>query len=111
MLDKKTLFRYVLLLIAITSFSACGGSSDSSGTFISSGNNSEALNECVLSENESTISLESGESCEISSDLAQTFSISAGEISCNEGNLTFGGSVFSATNGVAFGDLTLICGA
>ena len=107
MLNNKALLLGSALSLTIIGLSACGGSSDSSGSIINSvGSNDDVI--CSVSN--STIALADGERCEISDETASLFNISAGEISCESGNLTFGGSTFSSNGtGLLFNGLTLIC--
>ena len=83
-----------------------GGSSDSEST---SGNTqAEVVSDCTVESD--AITLASGAKCNVTATIASTYSLTAGEISCDNGTLTYGGSTFTSANaGIIFNGLTFIC--
>ena len=90
------------LAFTLAACSSGGGGSDSEGSMVSTGT------DCVLIM--SQITLQSGQSCSLSQADADLFSTSAGNISCDNGTITYNGNTFSSgANGFSFNGLTLLC--
>jgi hypothetical protein len=86
----------------------CGGGSDD--TEAPAKEKIDVINDCVI-END-TLSLANGEKCNLTESSAGGYSITSGEISCDSGVLTYGGSTFTSANaGITFNGLTFMCAA
>ena len=101
----------ITLSLSIAMLSACGGGSSDGGsqntTQITPTNEPETPN-CVIVLN--TISLAHQENCTLTSADADLYGNTAGDISCSNGSLTYGGSQFSSgTNGIVFNGLSIVC--
>ena len=96
---------YVVTLLSVLTI-GCGGSSDSGVDEISE--KEQEVSDCIV-END-TISLTSGGICNIKDSDAVTYSISSGEVSCDNGVLTYGSGTFTSANaGITFNGLTFMC--
>lgn len=96
-----------LIILAILGLVASGCSSSSKDSWP---NETEGLgvSECIILTDE--VQMSSGEVCTLSEENVAQYSVSPGEVECDAGILTFGGSEFnSATDGVNFGGLTIYC--
>ena len=102
--------KYLLLSAVLFSISGCGGGSDSDSQSDDGGAENQETADCTVVNN--AITLTSGGSCNITEDIAGTFSVTAGDILCDNTVLTYGGSSFSSNgNGLSFNGLTFICQA
>lgn len=99
----------ISLLAIVALLCACGSDGGSDPAPANTQTSSSAQNEnCVVMM--STIALSSGESCTLTQEDADMFSVSAGEISCNAGTITYNGSTFSSgSNNVTFNGLSISC--
>lgn len=92
----------ILVLFAV----GCGGSDSTND----SNTESEEVKVESCSISNDTISLKSGESCELSDSQANVYGTSSGDLSCNSGTLTYNGNTFtSGQAGITFNGLTFVC--
>lgn len=100
----KTKLFYSLVVLA----SACGGGGGGVDTStILNPRFNDGVDDCLIITNE--IHLSSGEHCDLTSAQASAHNLSAGELRCNNGILTFSNSEFNAEEGVRMNDLTFYC--
>lgn len=101
-------FLVVLLTFAMIS---CGGGSDNdSDDSTDTGTNSEEQQVTACTIIDDVLSLDSGQSCTLSDTDAQKYSISAGEIECDNGTINMGGGSYSSgTNGFSMNGLSIKC--
>jgi hypothetical protein len=98
---------YVVTLLSVLAV-GCGGSSDSGVDKKPEKEQEVVVSDCIV-END-TISLASGGICNLTDIDAGTYSTSSGEVSCDNGVLTYGSGTFSSANaGITFNGLTFMC--
>lgn len=99
-----------ILVVATVAGVLIGCSSGSSNSSDDDGSPLRFKQECTIEMD--TLSLASGESCFLNQTSADVYSLTAGEVSCDNQTLSFdGGDFFSGSGGVVFNGLTFICAA
>ncbi len=104
--------QFITTGVVVMGLAACGGggSSDSSGSEANKDTATGSSSACKVVG--TTISLSSGESCSISSTLANQFNVTSGTVSCSNKTISYNGSSFTAgTGGIVLNGLTFACGA
>ena len=98
--------RKIICVASVAMLVACGGGSESSGDI--EGVNQEVECEVVADE----ISLDSGASCELSSDTVSTYNLNVSDetVSCQGGRVTIAGSL-DASSPATLNGLTINCGS
>lgn len=96
---------YIVGLLSLLTV-GCGGGSDDSVEPIQE--EVIVIADCVIENDE--ISLTNGKTCNLTESSAGAYSISSGEVSCNNAVLTYGGNDFTSANaGITFNGLTFMC--
>lgn len=94
----------VLLLASLVLLGACGGG----GSPARFGSSDVENNSCNVRND--VIFLADGASCVISEETARSYAVSNDLLECNDGMLSYGGSIFQANGeGISFGELVLVC--
>ncbi len=107
----KSIIGLCFLTFALVGCGGGGGSSGSDGDSSDESDNelSGSTSDCVVNEN--VIQLAIGETCVLSDQVASTYSLTAGNVSCSQTAITYGGSEFSAGDDLTLNGLTFVCGS
>ena len=101
-------FYSICFMALLTTGCGGGGGGDNVSEPVSDNTQAEVVSDCIV-END-TITLASGAKCNITDAIASTYSLTAGEISCDDSTLTLNGSTFTSANaGIIFNGLTFMC--